>query len=779
MKYSFLFLFSVASCAVEYDFSQLPSYKEGGYTERQVLNNEIPEGVYSVVVGLNGNKIDEYNVTFLKYDVNDVAKPCVDAYFLIGLGVNAQHSDIKYNKRGCVENSNGLINIFYDDMKAEVNVIATPSIIMGEYDKMIASLDVDSIDAVRFNYVASNHISKSKNTGSEQHSKRVYISSMANFDAWRAFADSTLQESPSGIKNIKFGDAYIYRPMIDNKSILSIGSVVANQRLFDFRRLIGVEYRVEPGLLSSFESSFVPTIPIILAKNAVVRLYQERKVIYESYYLAGSYNISDYVADNRIPIDVEIETDDRDMTSFTVPYRGPSNMTRVGSSVNYFSAGRHDDSDTNFLMFVNTRGLTDWMSTSHGIDLSKKNPKIAGAGDFIFNSNSGGTLKAEVSSERSYSELSLYSGFFDGEANLGVNYRIFFNSKNTEGAERAILINAQRYLFDGAISFSAGLQYGKDSAGVSRSAQGLISMSGMLSDVSYMVYYNGNIAKSVGEGAKTHQDNLIGVSFSIPFDFNSFGRTQITSLFDKNGGSTTLSHSAQYDDFDVSAAISKNTNQKGTTKTIGGNYHAGVASLQGYYSAYPLGDSLRFEARGGALLSEKGIKLSENIPETVMLVNTSGVEGVRFINEPYERSNSDGIAALGVKAPYSMNRVTIINDSIPDDVEAKILSVSGVATRGAVLYREIPLLKGTPLIVKISNGSELKIPFGAKVSAAKYDLETMVDRDGYIFIPSLPLDVKAVSVAWNGGSCEIDLNDVGLVDNDEIKEFIAKCHTPN
>ncbi|MGI3152908.1 fimbria/pilus outer membrane usher protein [Aeromonas veronii] len=752
--------------ATNFDFNLLPNPIKDA---NAIVNNEMLPGVYDIVVNVNSISSGEVKVRFIENAGKTV--PCINTELLQLLGIKSDSRHLSFNEHGCIVPIHGIIEYQYDNNNMSIDLSANKNLIMTDYEKNIKALE-HGINAFRVNYdAATQFITDNISSGSKM-SSFATLSTQANIDAWRFISNSNLTQDYANKISFNSRDIYIYRPIVDSKAAMFLGKKSTQQNLFDSRYFTGAEYIIEPRLHSPYENVAVPSIPIILLENSVVRLYQNKQKIYDSYFFAGSHEINDYITTSQSDIDIEIEGDNGRIIKTTIPNRVSNGVLKYGSSFYYISGGVDSNDDNSFIMATYQYGVTDWLSITYGADVSNKGGALGVVADASLGIYGESSVKIVSDVDRDYVDISYRKSFTEFNTDLNITHRSFlYNDIHNNLISQVNSVSLYTTIPNSAISANIGLtESSYTKSGVTM--QGIAGLSGRVHDINYSLNYTRTLKSDI----KNDAESIFGLSVSVPLNLIGLNRGSLSRVFSSKGGATSISASGIHDDGDWTAYVSKQDSE--SASSLGGSttYHTGVSEIKAFASTSPSGDSMRVGAKGGALFSEHGMKFTERMSETIMLVHTPEVEGIKYTQDKYESSNSHGLAIVDNIQPYGLSRATIDVNNLPDNVELPTLSTTGVASQGAVLYKKLSANTGLPLLIELSSNSAIEVPFGARVSVAGYSNPIIAEGDGTIFIPALPLNVKKVDVVWNKGQCQINLNKDNFITGHDFNHYIAECN---
>ncbi|VFB09617.1 type I pilus usher protein FimC [Aeromonas salmonicida] len=777
MRYarSFLVVYfcSLQLLGAEFDFNLLPKPIQGEIDRDALLNNTLPVGSYDFNVKINGEPSGNIYVEFI--DVLGVTQPCVKADSIASLGIDLDNAEL-LDANECVQSKQGLIDIQYDNLNFSLLLSVNKALIMSDYKRKLKMLD-HGINSIRLGYDGSTSYSKNRTSGGfDRQSSNLSLNGYANFDAWRFRSNTDIVEDSAGKINAHTGSVYAYRPIIDSKSVLYAGRKSTQSQLFKSRFFTGAEYISQPLLYSPEQTTQVPTISLFLLENSIVRLYQDNQKIYESYYFAGNHEINDYASISRSDIDVEIQDDSGNKKYLTVPNRLDFASVKKGTSYYYFGGGSENMNNDNFVSATHQYGVMDWLSVLYGAEISSTGISLGIGTDISLDEYGGSSIKAIKEIDSKYIDVSYNKLFHDYSSALFLKHKTYFDNIDVldRNSHKYVKNSSSVYINNHFNDYPVNANVALTQSSYSNSSkiiQGSVGIHGAAYDVNYNVNYT-----RILYNTDKNTDNTFGISISVPLNFSKLDQASITRSFNAGGGSTSISTSASYDKGSWATYARHQDNSSALSYGGSASYHTGVSELKGFISRSQSSENFRTGAKGGILVSEYGMKLTENITENMMLIHTPSVEGIKYTQDKYESSNNNGLAILANSHPYSVAKATVDVGSVPENVELPTLSISAVASEGAVIYRQLTANRGIPLLIDIMNDSDIKIPFGARASIDGNTNFSMAEGDGKIFIPAMPLDGKKIYLSWNGGGCSITFDTDKLVLEGDMYFYNAYCY---
>ncbi|MCL1141629.1 fimbria/pilus outer membrane usher protein [Shewanella gaetbuli] len=221
-------------------------------------------------------------------------------------------------------------------------------------------------------------------------------------------------------------------------------------------------------------------------------------------------------------------------------------------------------------------------------------------------------------------------------------------------------------------------------------------------------YLDFSLGATYSNNANTDNYSL-SASVSVPFDLINRNAISTTSLTSNKGGSVNIStgiSSSINDQLSFGLNHSQSVNGESYLSSLNSSYlsNYGFANFRVSNSERNITGSASFSGTMVAIPQEKTFLFSQNLSDTIAVVNVNGVENVKF-NQSRMGTDSNGNVVIPLTS-YKLNQITLDASSLPNDLELFETNTTIVPSQNAVVY--LPLkhfeLKRYILQVKNSKG---------------------------------------------------------------------------
>lgn len=231
-------------------------------------------------------------------------------------------------------------------------------------------------------------------------------------------------------------------------------------------------------------------------------------------------------------------------------------------------------------------------------------------------------------------------------------------------------------------------QWDKAQGGQRSSSLTSLSLNTMWKDIDISIY--GHYEKN----ANTGSDAMLGLNFSIPFNFGE-NTSNIAWLNDWNNrtasnkginiyGTTLDDSSLRYD-----ILGQKNSHDESRlTSSLGYQYNAGEATLS--VDKSPQYKRYHGDASGSIMIHKDGVTLGQQLGNTMALVDVADTPNIGFYNQFGATTNTRGELLVSYLTPWRLNHVTVDTATLPDGVEMELDELEAVPTEGAIIRLHFP-----------------------------------------------------------------------------------------
>jgi outer membrane usher protein len=769
-------------------------------------SNALPPGDYKVDVMINGKLFERQTIKFVQDKQDAELHPCFvavkDVLSSYGVKVDAVKSLQGVGDKACVnpvpliEGSTWLL----DANKLALN-ITIPQIYLNTaaLDYISPSRWDEGINAMMVNYdFSGTHTVKSNYDSGKDDTYYLNLRNGINLGAWRLRNYSTLNAT-GGDTEYHSISSYIQRDVAALRSQIMVGDTWTASDVFDSSQIRGVRLYTDDNMLPSSMNGFAPVVRGVAKSNATVIIRQNKYVIYQSAVPQGAFEITDLnTASGGGDLDVTIKEEDGSEQHFTQPYASLAVLKREGQTDFDISAGemRNESGFTPNVVQAQVLHGLPWGLTIYG---GTQVAEDYAAAAFGMGKDMGaiGAISVDVTHARSH--------FNDGDDESGQSYRFLYSKRfeetdtnfrlvgyrySTEGyytldewasrqddSDDFWVLGNRRSRVEGSWSQSFGSGWGNIYLTLSRQeywqtdeVERLVQLgyNNNWRQISWNVSWNytDSINRYTGNqhynDDDNHDDNdheqIFMFSVSIPLSgwldssYVNYSMTQNnhndSTMQAGIGGTLLEGHNLAYNVQESWTSTPEDTYNGNTSLNYSGTY----GEVNGSYAYSRDSQTLNYGARGGILVHSGGVTFSQELGETVALVEAPGAGGLAVENTTGVATDWRGYTVKTQLNPYDENRVAIDSDYFAKaNIELDNTVVNLVPTRGAVVKAAFVTHVGYRVLFNVTLANGKPAPFGAMASAEQESgtVTGIVGDDGELYLSGMP---EAGSVTLNWGS---------------------------
>lgn len=645
------------------------------------------------------------------------------------------------------------------------------------------------VSGVLLDYNLTGSISRSLTRHTNKHSLSAYGQTGFNLGAWRFRADYQANYNEHGDSKFDWNQFYAYRPLIHMAAKLTLGEIYLNSQIFDTIRYTGLNLSSDERMLPPNLRGYAPQINGIARSNSKIIVSQAGRIVYETTVPAGPFSIQDLQSSIRGTLDVRVEGDDGDVSSFQVdtaniPYLTRPGYVRYNASIGKPSRFNHKLEGPMFATGDFSWGLSNNWSLIGGVLFAGRDYTALSAGvgrDLsVF-----GALSADVTqsisrlpgenTETGSSFRLSYSKSFD-EINSTITFAGYrFSQDKFRTLSQYLDERENRYLGFGRqkemYTVTANKTFWADDPNW-RTTMFLTYTHQTYWDQTSQDRYGLSVGRSFRlfgiDGVSTNiaayrsdyrgrRDDSVSLSVSVPVGDSRWAGYDL-----QNSGSKT-SHMLSYSD---------NTDFNSLWRVRAGRSSDDRVQFDGYYQkrtqlaevntnvSYQERQtaSINGTLRGGFTATAHGAALHNSSATTDtarIMVDTNGVGGVPF-NHEKTRTNWAGISVVPDIVSYYSFDTRIDVDKLNGDVDTNKAIATSTLTEGAIGYQRFDVARGEKLIATIRYNSSVP-PFGADVTNADGINVAMLMEDGLAYLMAVN-PRETLTVSWGGkAQCKIQL----------------------
>lgn len=776
-------------------------------------SNALPPGNYNVDVFINGKLFERQDIRFVQDSPEAELHPCFVAVKEVlrsyGVKVDALTSLKSVDSAACVNPASLIAGASWslDANKLALNV-SIPQIYLDNaaHDYISPSRWDEGVNAMMVNYdFSGSNTLKSGYDDGEDDSYYLNLRNGINLGAWRLRNYSTLNAT-DGSTEYHSISSYIQRDIAALRSQVMVGDTWTASDVFDSTQVRGVRLYTDNDMLPSSQNGFAPVVRGIAKSNATVVIRQNNYVIYQSAVPQGAFEITDLNTTNGGgDLDVTIKEEDGSEQHFTQPYASLAILKREGQADVDISVGEMRDEGgftPNVLQAQVLQGLPWGLTVYGGTQFAEDYASLAaGMGKDM---GSIGAISMDVTHS--------HSRFDSGDVEKGQSYR-FLYSKRFDNTDTSFRLVGYRYSTEGyytlnewasrqdndTVFWTTGNRrsrvegtwtqsFGRDLGNIyltlsrqqywhTNEVERLIQLG--YSNNWHRISWNlsWNYTDSVerfssnenSDGDDSGREQIVMLSISVPLsgwldssyiNYSVSQNNHNDSTMQAGLGGTLLEdHNLAYNVQESWTDTPEDTYSSSASLTYDGTY----GTVNGSY-AYSR-DSQRFNygARGGILLHGGGVTFSQELGETVALVEAPGANGLSVENATGVATDWRGYTVKTQLNPYDENRVAIDSRYFSRaNVELDNTVVNIVPTRGAVVKAAFATHVGYRVLFNARLAGGNPAPFGA-IASANLDsgvVTGIVGDNGDLYLAGLPEEgrfqlswgegqIKQCSAAWH------------------------------
>jgi outer membrane usher protein len=744
--------------------------------------NPVLPGDYLVDLQINGKWVGRASVRFIAQPDSDIALPCIDRSMIVRIGLDfeklsaAARAELqKAEAAGCVD-LQGMIpdaavtfdlsQLRLDISVPQVALLRKPRGYVGPelWDSGVPSATLGyNLNAYRS---ATSYVTTTVG--------HLDLTTGFNLGSWHLRQRSSLEVTsgePTTFQNIA---TYLTHDIPAIRSDLTIGDSFTDGAVFDSFGFRGVSLASDDQMLPDSQLEYAPVVHGIAQTNARVVITQNGNTILETTVSPGTFEINDlYATGYGGDLRVTVYEADGTQNTFTVPYASVVQLLRPGVWRYGVTVGEVQQPSLGgterFAQATLQHGFNNYLTGYAG---GVGAPNYAAALLGLAVNTMLGAIAADITEARtditgSYSSIGQslrlsYSKLIpDTQTNIAIStYRYssagFYSFSDAQSAQQAALAGASPDSVDRArsqwqinVSQTLPRQFGNfyltasvrdywNAPGTSTQFQGGYTNHFRLDGTS--LSYSISIARQ-NDAQTGKPDNRLQANFSLPLGHSLHSPMVSTSLNEDTtagvrtrGGQESINGAwGQNNQLTYSASASQSSGQDSysASSQYRGNYASVSASLSegGGFSQQSLG------ATGGLVVHPGGVTLSNQMTDTIGIVEALGAEGARVTNSIGTAIDHSGYAVLPFLMPYRLNSINIDpEDAVSPDVEFKSTTESVAPRLNSVVMIRFQTVGGRAILITAHLPDGSVVPFGASIYNDKGSEVGLAGQDGGIYL---------------------------------------------
>lgn len=632
-------------------------------------------------------------------------------------------------------------------------------------------------------YVDENGIPQTQTQSGNSADNSYYLNlrSGFNFGPWR-LRNNSVWNRQQGKNQWSTIGTWLTRDVVALRSQLTMGDTATPSDIFDSVTLRGALLASDDEMLPDSQRGFAPVVRGIARTNAEVSIEQNGYVIYRRFVQPGAFEISDlYPTSNSGDLTVTVKENDGSEQKFIQPYASVAIFQREGHlkysvAAGEYRPGNYDSGKPKLGQFNAIYGLP-WGMTAYGGAMLSDHYNAYALG---FGKNFGYLGAISLDATQANSDLQ------DGATSQGQSYR-FLYAKSFANSGTDFRLMGYRYSTSGFYTFQEATDSRFDSdsdyaryhkrsqiqgnitqqlghygsfylnlsqqdywqqSGKSRTFSG--GYNGRIGRVSYTLAYSWNDYPEQNES-----DRMWSLSFSVPLG-NMWGNYRLTS--DQDGqtvqqvglnGTALENRNLSYN---IQQGYASNGNEYSGNASVSYQGASGNADIGYNYSKD--NQQVNYSLRGGVVIHDEGITLSQPLGESMVLIDADGAQGTDVANNGGVKIDRFGHAVVPYVSPYRENQVALRTDSLGENVDLSSAFVNVVPTRGAVVRAKFDTRVGYRAMMTLIRPGQGPVPFGATatlVDEKHSAVSGIVGEDGELYLSGLP-GKGLLKISWGKGS---------------------------
>lgn len=762
-------------------------------------------GTYHLDIFINGEQVDTQEITFISgKDANGGAElqACFTLSQLKSWGIKIEeYPKLSSNAEQCADFSAiPQATSVLDFNKQRLN-LSLPQVSLESSARDYISPEKwdEGINAFLFNYSLNGMTTKNRQANKETvNSQYGNFHPGFNIGAWRFRNYSTWNHDSEGKNQWDSVNNYISRDIKALRAQFTAGDSNTSGDIFDSMSFSGAQLASDEDMTPDSLRGYAPVIRGIARTNAEVTVYQNGHSIYKTSVAPGPFEINDmYPTGGAGDMTVAIEESDGSEQRFIVAYASLPIMQREGHlkySVTMGKTNTGGNKNASFAELTAIYGLPHGITVYGGLIGTDIDFNTASLGLGV-NLGDVGAISADVTQAWSVIN-SENEGYATNKKESGQSLRLRY-SKNMVRTGTNFTVAGYRYSTSGYYSLQDTLQsyddgdysnrrksrtelslsqdvvYGSLSANLvsddywnnKKESSVSLSYNNSWNGISYGFNYSYNInsENSEGEADEDENDQQLSFNISVPLDKFLPSATASYSMNTSKNGPTTHNvgmNGTAFDDRTLNWNVQEGYSDADhkTNGSVSAGYKGRYSQVSGGYAYDTNVNRLNYGVQGGLLIHSEGVTLSQPFNETIVLVNTSGAEGVPLSNQNGIKTDPNGFAVLTYASPYRKNSVSLSTENLENsNLELEETSKNVIPTRGAVVVAKYNSNIGYRALITLSRPDGKRVPFGATVTNSADDIEkrhsSIVGDSEKVYFTGLD-DSGTLAVVWGAGNDE-------------------------
>ncbi len=763
--------------------------------------NPVLPGEYLVDLQINSKWVGRASIRFIAQPGSDIALPCIDRAIIERIGLDFERLSLsarselrKLQSGGCVDLKAIIPHaaVSFDLSQLRLDISVPQAALLRKPRGYVSPELWDSgvtSATLGYNVNAYRSTSASVFTTSDVSTTDGHadLTLGGNLDSWHLRERSSIDVTSGGPTTFQNIATYVVHDIPSIRSDLTLGDSFTDGAVFDSFGFRGVSLASDDQMLPDSQLQYAPIVRGIARTNARVVITQHGNVILETTVSPGAFEIDDlYATGYGGDLLVTVYEADGSQESFTVPYASLVQLLRPGVWRYSLVAGEVEQpyltGTEPFTQATLQHGLNDYLTAYTGaVDAEHYRAGLLG----IAVNTTLGAAAVDVTEART----DITSTLSPAGQSLRLSY-----SKLVSYSQTNITLATYRYSSSGFYSFSDALTARQAAASVAglgsfdhARSQWQLNINQTLPGRwgnfyltgSLLTYWNATGTMTQFQAGYTNHLRFwhtgLSYSFSIAHQQNQLtGQpdNRVLATFSLPLGDSPHSPMVSTNLIqDTTGGVSTRSAQEVITGTVGANnqltYSASASQASGdrsftangqYTSSYSTVSASASEgtgysqqslgATGGVVAHPGGITFSNQMTDTIGIIEAMGAAGARVTNSVGTVVDSSGYAVLPFLLPYRLNTITIDPDGlVSSDVEFKSTTEFVAPREDSVVMIRFQTVGGRPIIATTHLTDGSAVPFGASVYDAQNSEVGLAGQDGRIYLHGIA-DSGVLTVRW-------------------------------
>jgi outer membrane usher protein len=757
--------------------------------------NPVLPGDYLVDLQINGKWVSRVSVRFIAQPGSDVALPCIDRELITRFGLDFEHLSPsartelkKIESGGCVDLKamipDAAVSFDLSELRLDLS-IPQAALLRRPRGYVSPELWDSGVPSATLGYNLNAYRSATSYATTSDAS--ADLTEGLNLGSWHLRQQSSVEVTSEGPTTLQDIATYLVHDIPSIRSDLIVGDSFTDGAVFDSFGFRGVSLASDDQMLPDSQLQYAPVVRGIARTNARVVITQHGNIILETTVSPGAFEIDDlYATGYGGDLLVTVYEADGTKESFTVPYASLVQLLRPGVWRYSLVAGEVEQPSLTgqelFTQGTLQHGLNDYLTAYTGAVAAEH----YGAGLLGIAVN---TVLGAVAVDETGARTDITNALSASGESLRLSYSKLFGFSQTN-----LALSTYRYSSSGYYSFSdaqtawqAVLSGAAPDTVEHQRAEWQININQTLPGRWGNFYLSGSALTYWNSPAKTTQfqagytnhvrlwgtgltyslsiaheqnelsgqpDNRILANFSIPLGNSPHSPMLSTNLIqDTTGGVSTRSAQevitgtlGENNQLTYSGSASQASGDD--SYTASGQYRSAYTDVSASVSEGTGYSQQSLGATGGVVVHPGGITLSNQMTDTIGIVEAIGAQGARVTNSVGTVIDSSGYAVLPFLLPYRLNSINIDPDgAVSPDVEFKN-TIESVAPRlDSVVMIRFQTVSGRPILVTAHLADGGVVPFGASVYDAHDSEVGLAGQDGRIYLRGIAA-AGTLTVRW-------------------------------